>query len=161
MESEFKFIVRISGKDLNGSLKLVQGISKIRGIGPNLAQYILNSLNIDGNIRIGAINNTQIEQIEKVLESPNSLQLPSFLRNRQKDMDSGKDIHLTGVDLAFSLKNELDRERALQSWRGVRHSLGLKVRGQRTRCTGRGGGAIGVSKAAIKQAAVAAKAKGK
>ena len=123
------------GRDLNGSLKLVQGISKIRGIGPNLAQYILNSLNIDGNMRIGVISNAQIEQIEAVLKSPNSLQLPSFLRNRQKDMDSGKDIHLTGADLEFSLKNDLDRERALQSWRGVRHSLGLKVRGQRTRCT--------------------------
>ena len=144
MESEFKFIVRIMGRDLNGSLKLVQGISKIRGIGPNLAQYILNSLNIDGNIRIGVIINAQIEQIETVLKSPNSLQLPSFLRNRQKDMDSGKDIHLTGADLEFSLKTDLDRERALQSWRGVRHSLGLKVRGQRTRWTGRGGGAIGV-----------------
>ena len=160
MESEFKFIVRIMGRDLNGSLKLVQGISKIRGIGPNLAQYILNSLNIDGNIRIGVIINAQIEQIETVLKSPNSLQLPSFLRNRQKDMDSGKDIHLTGADLEFSLKTDLDRERALQSWRGVRHSLGLKVRGQRTRWTGRGGGAIGVSRAAIKQAAKAAKAKG-
>ena len=67
------------GRDLNGSLKLVQGISKIRGIGPNLAQYILNSLNIDGNMRIGVISNAQIEQIEAVLKSPNSLQLPSFL----------------------------------------------------------------------------------
>ena len=47
MESEFKFIVRILGKDLNGSLKLVQGLSKIRGIGPNLARYVINSLNIE------------------------------------------------------------------------------------------------------------------
>ena len=62
--------------------------------------------------------------------------------------------------ICITSKTDLDRERALQSWRGVRHSLGLKVRGQRTRCTGRGGGAIGVSKAAIKQAAIAAKAKG-
>jgi len=158
MESEFKFIVRILGKDLNGSLKLVQGLSKIRGIGPNLARYVINSLNIDNNIRIGAISDTQIEQIEEVLKSE-SLQLPAFLRNRQKDMVSGKDIHLTGADLDFSLKTDLDRERALQSWRGVRHSLGLKLRGQRTRCTGRSGKTMGVSKAAIKQAAKA-KAKG-
>ena len=74
-------------------------------------------------------------------------------------MVSGKDIHLTGADLDFSLKTDLDRERALQSWRGVRHSLGLKLRGQRTRCTGRSGKTMGVSKAAIKQAAKA-KAKG-
>ena len=32
------------------------------------------------------------------------------------------------------------------SWRGYRHLYGLKVRGQRTRCTGRKGGAVGVAK---------------
>ena len=31
-------------------------------------------------------------------------------------------------------------------WRGYRHLYGLKVRGQRTRCTGRKGGAVGVAK---------------
>ena len=39
----------------------------------------------------------------------------------------------------------------------MRHKKKLPVRGQRTRCTGRGGGAIGVSRAAIKQAAKASK----
>jgi small subunit ribosomal protein S13 len=34
----------------------------------------------------------------------------------------------------------------IKSWKGVRHSLGLKVRGQRTKCTGRTGRSVGVKK---------------
>ncbi len=34
----------------------------------------------------------------------------------------------------------------LRSWKGIRHNLGLKVRGQRTRTTGRLGLTVGVTK---------------
>ena len=40
----------------------------------------------------------------------------------------------------------LRREKTSGSWRGIRHMFGLKVRGQRTRCTGRKGGAVSVAK---------------
>jgi small subunit ribosomal protein S13 len=44
------------------------------------------------------------------------------------------------------LRNDVEREKGVFSWRGYRHMYGLKVRGQRTRCTGRKGGAVGVAK---------------
>ena len=62
-----------------------------------------------------------------------------------------------GPDLDFALKTDLDREKNVQSWRGVRHGLGLKVRGQRTRTTGRGGRTVGVRKSTLQAAANAAK----
>ena len=37
----------------------------------------------------------------------------------------------------------------LASWRGYRHLSGLKVRGQRTRTSGRKGGAVGVAKGGL------------
>ncbi|TLX95508.1 MAG: 30S ribosomal protein S13, partial [Thaumarchaeota archaeon] len=40
-----------------------------------------------------------------------------------------------------------------RSWKGIRHALGLKVRGQRTRTTGRKGRTVGVRKAALVAAA--------
>jgi len=49
-------------------------------------------------------------------------------------------------DIALSVRNDIEREKAMSSWRGYRHMYGLKVRGQRTRCTGRKGGAVGVQK---------------
>jgi len=46
----------------------------------------------------------------------------------------------------------------IRTWKGVRHSLGLKVRGQRTRTTGRKGRAVGVAKKVVMEAARAAAA---
>jgi small subunit ribosomal protein S13 len=60
--------------------------------------------------------------------------------------------------LDFVLKGDIDNEKNVQSWKGVRHSLGLKVRGQRTRTTGRKGRTVGVRKAALQAAAKAAAA---
>jgi len=40
-------------------------------------------------------------------------------------------------DIAFTVRNDIEREKTSGSWRGIRHMFGLKVRGQRTRCTGR------------------------
>ncbi len=49
-------------------------------------------------------------------------------------------------DIPFTLRNDIERERITASWRGYRHLSGLKVRGQRTRTSGRKGGAVGVAK---------------
>ena len=55
-------------------------------------------------------------------------------------------MHLVTSDIAFNVRNDIEREKSVFSWRGYRHMFGLKVRGQRTRCTGRKGGAVGVAK---------------
>jgi len=72
--------------------------------------------------------------------------LPEWLFNRQKDMETGKNLHFTGSDLVLQTKTDIDLMKATKSWKGYRHSYGLKVRGQRTRTTGRKGKAIGVKK---------------
>src|SRR5712691_7874540 len=51
---------------------------------------------------------------------------------------------------------EISRLEDIKSWKGIRHSLGLKVRGQRTRTTGRSGKAVGVKKKVLMEAARAA-----
>ena len=58
----------------------------------------------------------------------------------------GDDLHLVTSDIAFNIRNDVEREKGVFSWRGYRHMYGLKVRGQRTRCSGRKGGAVGVAK---------------
>ena len=66
--------------------------------------------------------------------------------NRRKDIETGEDKHLITSDIDFTVRNDVEREKTAGSWRGYRHMFGLKVRGQRTRCTGRKGGAVGVAK---------------
>lgn len=53
---------------------------------------------------------------------------------------------MVGAELIYFVKEDIEREKRIKSWRGVRHALGLKVRGQRTRTTGRLGVTVGVRK---------------
>ena len=61
-------------------------------------------------------------------------------------METGKNVHIIGSDMTLAIRNDIEREKTTNSWKGYRHTFGLKVRGQRTRCTGRKGGAVGVKK---------------
>ncbi len=149
LSTEFKYIVRLLGKDLNGSRKVIQALSKLKGVGNNLAHYLLISMHIDSKARIGDITDGQIAEIEKRLKNSGSLGLPDYMINRRKDLESGSNIHLVGSELDFSLRTDREREKSMASWRGVRSSLGLKVRGQRTRTSGRKGKTIGVKKTAL------------
>ncbi|MDI9609558.1 MAG: 30S ribosomal protein S13, partial [Candidatus Verstraetearchaeota archaeon] len=71
----------------------------------------------------------------------------------------GQDQHLLGSDLVVGMKSDIDLMRKIRSWRGVRHSLGLKVRGQCTRTTGRFGPSVGVARKATAAAAGASESK--
>jgi len=70
--------------------------------------------------------------------------IPNWMLNRRKDLETGKDLHLIGSDLEFRVKQDIEFMKSIKSWKGWRHSLGLKVRGQRTRTTGRTGRTVGV-----------------
>lgn len=161
MSQEFRHIVRIAGRDLDGTKKLVPAISEIKGVGDSYANAITATLKLDNKLRLGQLSDRQLQQVESALRDGSSLNLPSWLLNRRKDVDSGANLHRIGSDLDFMIKNDIDREKNVLSWRGVRHSLGLKVRGQRTRTTGRKGRTVGVKKSSLQAAQQAAKASGK
>ncbi|HSD04417.1 MAG TPA: 30S ribosomal protein S13 [Nitrosopumilaceae archaeon] len=143
---EYRHIVRIAGKDVPGAKKMIIGVSQVRGIGYNFAKAILDVLKIDQNSNVGFLSESQVEAIEKAMKNPSSLNIPSWFLNRRKDIDSGNDLHLITSDIEFNVRNDIEREKNTNSWRGFRHTYGLKVRGQRTRTTGRKGGAVGVRK---------------
>ncbi len=146
MSSEFRHIVRVAGKDLDGTKKVAIALAKIKGVNHSLASAIVNALKIDSRMKLGALNDRQISEIQDCLRDPTKIGIPTFILNHKKDPETGINTHYIGSDLDFVLKSELDREKALASWRGVRHSFGLKVRGQHTRTTGRKGRAVGVKK---------------
>ncbi len=143
---EYRHIVRIVGNDIAGDKKISIGLTQIRGIGQMFAYAILNSLKIDPKTRIGYLSESQVQSIEKILEDPSSANFPNWFLNRRKDIETGNNMHLITSDIEFTVRNDVERERTTGSWRGYRHVYGLKVRGQRTRTTGRKGGAVGVAK---------------
>jgi len=139
-------MVRIVGNDIPGERKMIVGLTQVRGVGYMFANTILNFLKINPNQRIGYLSPEQIKSIENVIKNPSTSNFPSWFLNRRKDVETGEDKHLITSDIAFTVRNDIEREKTVGSWRGIRHMFGLKVRGQRTRCTGRKGGAVGVAK---------------
>ncbi len=146
------------GVDLDGSKKLVYGLTKIRGIGVSLSSAIARAAGMKPEVRIGQLSEEEVDKIEDVISDPLKFGIPSRLVNRRKDLETGRDLHLVGPDLALRVKTDIDFMKDLRTWKGIRHSLGLKVRGQRTKTTGRSGKAVGVKKKAAIAALRAAQA---
>ena len=118
---EFKHILRIAGKDIEGSRKSVVALSEVKGVGYNLSQVILQSLNINPYLRVGFLTDKELSDIENALKNIRAIGVPKWYLNRQKDMDSGTDIHLITSDLDFTQSNDIEREKSVMSWRGYRH----------------------------------------
>jgi len=146
MSTEFKHIVRLAGKDLDGTRKVAYALTQIKGINIRLADAIVKKVEVPPDKRLGFLSEAEIRRIEDAILNINNYNIPSWLLNRRKDLESGKDIHLITSDLDLKMKEDIEREQAIKSWRGYRHSYGLKVRGQRTRTTGRKGRSVGVKK---------------
>ncbi|MBT6838462.1 MAG: 30S ribosomal protein S13 [Nitrosopumilus sp.] len=146
---EYRHIVRIVGNDIPGERKLLVGLTQIKGIGYNFATAISSILKINANSNIGHLTEGNVQAIEKLILNPIEAKFPLWFLNRQRDIETGKDLHLLTSDIPFTLRNDIERERITASWRGYRHLSGLKVRGQRTRTSGRKGGAVGVAKGGL------------
>ena len=137
------------GNDIPGERKSLVGLTQIKGIGYNFATAILDTLKINTNSNIGNLTDDNVKAIEKLILDPIGGNFPTWFLNRNKDIETGANLHLLTSDIPFTLRNDIERERITASWRGYRHLSGLKVRGQRTRTSGRKGGAVGVAKGGL------------
>ena len=151
--TEFRHLVRIAGRDLDGGKKLIAALSDLRGVGYNFANVITQKLSLDPRVRVGTLSDEQVKEIESAIQSASRMVLPKWYYNRRNDPETGEARQLLGSDLDFIQKNDVEDEKNIQSWKGIRHGLGLKVRGQRTRTTGRKGRTVGVRKATLVAAA--------
>lgn len=151
MEREFRRIVRILETDVDGELPLVYGLGVVKGLGYNFALAVCRVLGLEPMMKTGYLTDQEIKNIEVVSREPVKYKIPPYLYNRRKDPATGQDLHLTSSTLLFYVKEDIEHEKRIKSWRGIRHALGLKVRGQRTRTTGRVGVTIGVKKKKTQQ----------
>jgi len=142
---DFKYIVRISNTDVNGEKNLVYGLASIRGLGVHLAALVADQAEIDGKILIGDLTDSQIQKIQETINNINKT-APGWMLNHRKDYETGQNLHFVSTDIDVRLRDEINIMKKIKSYRGVRHELGLAVRGQRTRSNGRKGLALGVEK---------------
>ncbi len=145
-ETGYRHLVRVASTDIRGDKPLKIALTYIKGVNQRLAIAVLRALGIDENQKLGYIPDAQIEKIEKALYDPVSVGLPWWLVNRPRDPQTGENRHLLGSDLLLQRRQDIEAMIRMRSWRGIRHSRGLKVRGQRTKSNGRRGLALGVSR---------------
>ena len=129
-EEEDLKLIRILGKDLKGNKKIFSGLTEIRGISWAFANALCKKLKLDKNKKVQELNEKEIKELEEFVKAP---EVPGFLKNRQKDFESGEDQHISGVDLKLRKDFDVKRLRKIKSYKGVRHAAGLPVRGQRTK----------------------------
>ncbi|MCX8179430.1 MAG: 30S ribosomal protein S13 [Candidatus Aenigmarchaeota archaeon] len=140
---ELRGIVRIAGVDLKGEKKVYVSLQRIRGVGHSIANAICKIANIDRNRKVGTLTEEEVEKIEMILENLNKY-VPAWLLNRPADPESGQNRHLFSADVKFTQDQDIKKMIEKRCYKGVRHALGLPVRGQRTRSSFRKAGPVGV-----------------
>ena len=142
---EIKHLVRIMNTDLQGSQSVQFALTGIRGVGRRTARIITDSTGIDPTATIGYLSDEDIEKLDVAVNNFEG-NVPSWMLNRKNDPLTGEDKHLLGQDIILTVREDVNTLKKIRAYRGIRHERGLKVRGQRTKSTGRGGATIGVSK---------------
>ena len=123
-------IVRILSKDIEGKSTLYSGLTKIKGVSWTLSNAACRKLGLDKKTKVGSLTEEQVKKIEAFLKNPD---VPEHVLNRRKDLESGEDRHLTGVDLELRKDFDIKKLKQIKSYRGFRHMSGLPMRGQRTK----------------------------
>lgn len=104
-------MARIAGIDLPKNKRGEIGLTYIYGIGRSTAQQILEKAGIDKNIKVQEWNDDQVNKIRTIIS--NDIKVEGELRS----------------EVQLSIKRLMD----VGCYRGIRHRLGLPVRGQNTR----------------------------
>ena len=103
-------MARIAGVELPQKKRIEIALTSIYGVGLSAAQKILQITNINANTRVEQLQETEVQRLSNTL----------------------KDMVIEG-DLRQKVFRDIKRLKDIKSFRGIRHKLGLPVRGQRTR----------------------------
>lgn len=160
-EKEIRGVVRIAGRDIKGETRLRKALIQVKGIGVTLdtvlTKIISAKLGISRNAMIGELSDEQMDMLGDIINNPHKYGVPERMLNRQRDVDTNQSTHIIGTDLTFRVKQDITNAKDMNTWKGYRHAYGQKVRGQRTRTTGRTGMTVGVLRKVMLAKAAAAR----
>jgi small subunit ribosomal protein S13 len=149
-ERKFKELVRILNTDLDGTRPIIVGLTYIKGISNTMSKAVCTLSGIETNRRLSSLKEDEIAKIEKIIKDPLAAGMPRWMVNRRNDRATGKDMHFSGSDVDVATRFDVQRMVDLKTYKGVRHMLGLPVRGQRTRSSFRKGRSVGVVRKAVR-----------
>lgn len=108
-------MARISGVDLPKDKRIVIGLTYIYGIGDTRAREILKAAGVEESVRVRDLDDHQVGQIRNYISE-----------NFRVEGDLRTEVNL-------NVKRLMD----IGCYRGLRHRMGLPVRGQRTKTNSR------------------------
>jgi len=151
-DEDIQYFVRIGQTDLDGTKSVERSLTEMNGIGRRTARLIAAEAGVDRTATFGALDDDDIETVVDLVEGFAD-EVPEWLTNHRNDFFDGETTHETGNDLQLTRRQDINRMKMIDSYKGIRHKRGQKVRGQRTKSTGRTEGTIGVNVEAIKEEA--------
>ncbi|WP_458206522.1 30S ribosomal protein S13 [Haladaptatus sp. NG-SE-30] len=153
-DDDLRYFVRIGQTDLDGTKTVERSLSEMKGIGRRTARIIAEEADVDRTATFGRLDEDDIESVVEVVESYTE-RTPEWLANHRKGYFSGETTHETGNEMSLTRRRDINRMKMISSYKGLRHKRGQKVRGQRTKSTGRTEGTVGVNVEEIKEEAAA------
>jgi small subunit ribosomal protein S13 len=151
-DDDLRYFVRIGATDLDGTKSVERSLREMKGIGKRTARIVTDAAGVDRQATFGLLEDDEIDAVVDAVENLEN-HIPEWMANRRNDFFSGETSHKTGSDLEEKRRHDINRMKMIDSYKGVRHKRGQKVRGQRTKSTGRTEGTIGVNVEAIKEEA--------
>ncbi|HMK16140.1 MAG TPA: 30S ribosomal protein S13 [Methanomicrobiales archaeon] len=145
MDKDIKYFVRIRNTDLDGTRSVQIALTKIPGIGRITAQAISRLAKVDPLHKMGKLDDAGVDRLRQVVDAYGP-QVPRWMLNRPADPYTGEGKHLLSTDVLIGKEDDVNRMRKIRCYRGIRHETGQKVRGQRTKSTGRTGTTVGVKR---------------
>ena len=142
---DFSYILRLADSDIDGLRPIAQGLTSIPGVGKRSAGQICRMAGIDGSKLGGHLSDEEQNGIRTTIDEY-ALNVPWWLVNRQRDLQSNEDAHIIGTEVKLTRNDDVARLAAIKAYRGMRHRSGHKVRGQRLRSNGRSGSTLGVQR---------------
>ncbi len=106
---------RVIGIDIPDNKRLEIALTYLFGVGRTLSLEIIEKLGLNKDMRARELSEAQIAQLNAILTSE----------------------YIVEGDLRRQVQNNIKRLIGIHCYRGIRHRLGLPVRGQRTRTNSR------------------------
>jgi small subunit ribosomal protein S13 len=108
-------MARIAGVDIPRDKRVVIALTYIYGVGRTRAEQTLRESEVDPSIRVRDLDDEQVQRLRTFIE----------------------DNYRVEGDLRREVANNIKRKIEIGSYQGIRHRLGLPVRGQRTHTNAR------------------------
>ena len=108
-------MARIAGVDIPRDKRVEVALTYIYGVGRTRAQQVLAATEVDPNARVRDLDDDAVNRLRQFIEN---------------------NYRVEG-DLRREVANNIKRKIEIGSYQGIRHRLGLPVRGQRTHTNAR------------------------